>query len=91
MMTMKVDAEGERSMSEPNDDRCAQLKAEIDELQAEFEKTWLAISAGGGDAAKYREIRGTLQDKRIEFNRVCGTGVVQDSSLPRSVTADWRG
>jgi hypothetical protein len=78
-------------MTEPVDERCAALKAEIDELQAEFEKTWLAISAGGGDAAKYRELRGTLQEKRIEYNRVCGTGVVQDSSLPRSVTADWRG
>ena len=78
-------------MTEPADDRCAALKAEIDVLQAEFEKTWLAISAGGGDPAKYRELRGTLQEKRIEFNRVCGTGVVQDSSLPRSVTADWRG
>jgi hypothetical protein len=78
-------------MTEPVEERCAALKAEIDELQAEFEKTWMAISAGGGDPAKYREIRSSLQDKRIEFNRVCGTGVVQDSSLPRSVTADWRG
>ena len=78
-------------MTEQVEDRCAALKAEIDELQAEFEKTWMAISAGGGDPAKYRQLRGTLQEKRIEFNRVCGTGVVQDSSLPRSVTADWRG
>ena len=55
-------------MTEPTDDRCAHLKAEIDELQAEFEKTWLAMSAGGGDAQV--PDRGTLQDKRIEFNRV---------------------
>ena len=78
-------------MTESVEDRCAALKAEIDSLQVEFEKTWMAISAGGGDPQKYRELRGTLQEKRIEFNRVCGTGLVQDSSLPRSVTADWRG
>jgi hypothetical protein len=82
-------------MTEPTqesaEDRCAALKAEIDALQAEFEKTWMAISGGGGDPARYRELRGELQEKRIEFNRVCGTGVVQDSSLPRSITADWRG
>jgi hypothetical protein len=76
--------------TEPTADRCAQMKAEIDELQTEFEKTWLAISAGGGDPTKYRAIRQELQDKRVAFNRECGTGIVSDSTLPRSVTADWR-
>lgn len=77
-------------MTEPAADRCAQLKAEIDALQKEFEQTWLAISAGGGDPQKYRQLRQDLQDKRVEFNRECGTGLVEESSLPRSVTADWR-
>ena len=76
--------------TEGSSDRCAELKAEIDTLQTEFEKTWLAISAGGGDAMKYRQLRQELTDKRVAFNRECGTGIVQDSTLPRSVTADWR-
>ncbi len=70
--------------------RCDELKAEIDKLQTEFEQTWLAISAGGGDPAKFRVLRAELTDKRVAFNRECGTGIVQDSTLPRSVTADWR-
>ncbi|MEX2548001.1 MAG: hypothetical protein WD830_09475 [Chloroflexota bacterium] len=78
-------------MTEPAADRCTQLAAEIDALQTEFEQTWLQISAGGGDPAKYRVLRQDLQEKRIAFNRECGTGLVQDSTLPRSVTADWRG
>ena len=78
-------------MTEPASDGCADLKAEIDSLQKEFEQTWMAISAGGGDAAKYRQLRQELQDKRIAYNRDCGSGLVEDSSLPRSVTADWRG
>ncbi|MEO6351095.1 MAG: hypothetical protein ABIP53_10645 [Candidatus Limnocylindrales bacterium] len=78
-------------MTEAAADDCAELKAEIDALQKEFEQTWLQISAGGGDAARYRVLRQDLQEKRIAFNRDCGTGLVsEDSSLPRSVTADWR-
>ena len=77
--------------TEPATDRCAQLKAEIDDLQKEFEQTWLAISSGGGDPGRYRQLRHELQEKRIEFNRECGTGLVEDSTLPRNVTADWRG
>jgi hypothetical protein len=77
-------------MTEPAGDRCAELKAEIDDLQKEFEQTWLAISSGGGDPARYRHLRQDLQDKRIAYNRDCG-GLVEESSLPRSVTADWRG
>ena len=78
-------------MTEPASDRCAELKAEIDALQKEFEQTWLAISAGGGDAQRYRALRQELQDKRLTYNRECGSGLVEDSTLPRSVTADWRG
>lgn len=78
-------------MTEPATDRCAELKAEIDNLQKEFEQTWMAISSGGGDPQKYRSLRHELQEKRIAYNRDCGTGLVEDSSLPRSVTADWRG
>ena len=88
---MRSNPSEEITMTEPAVDRCAELKAEIDELQKQFEQTWLTISAGGGDPAKYRQLRQDLQEKRIEFNRECGTGLVQDSTLPRSVTADWRG
>ena len=76
--------------SQAGGDRCAQLKDEIDAMQKDFEQTWLAISAGGGDPQKYRQLRQELQEKRIAYNRECGEGLVQDSSLPRSVTADWR-
>jgi hypothetical protein len=78
-------------MTEPAADRCAEMKAQIEDLQKEFEQTWMAISAGGGDPQKYRQLRQELQDKRIAYNRDCGTGLVEDSSLPRSVTADWHG
>jgi hypothetical protein len=78
-------------MTEPATDPCSQLKEEIDSLQKEFEQTWLTISSGGGDPAKYRQLRHELQEKRIAFNRDCGSGLVEDSTLPRSVTADWRG
>jgi hypothetical protein len=79
-------------MSEPAADPCAALKAEIDGLQAEFEKVWMAISGGGGDAARYRTLREQLTEKRIQFNRECGhLTEAEGSSLPRSVTADWRG
>ena len=77
-------------MTEPAADRCDQLKAEIDALQTEFEQTWMQISAGGGDPAKYRTLRADLQEKRVAFNRECGTGLSSESTLPRSVTADWR-
>jgi hypothetical protein len=78
-------------MTEPAVDRCAQLKDEIDGLQKDFEQTWLQISAGGGDPQRYRALRQELQEKRIAYNRDCGSGLVEDSTLPRSVTADWRG
>ena len=65
-------------MTEPAADRCAQMKAEIDGLQKEFEQTWLQISSGGGDPQKYRSLRHELQEKRISYNRECGTGLVED-------------
>lgn len=68
---------------------CAERKAEIDVLQAEFEQLWMAISAGGGDSARYRTLRLELGDKRIAYNRDCGN-LIEDTSLPRSVTADWK-
>jgi hypothetical protein len=70
-------------------DPCTQRKVEIDRLQSEFEQLWLAISGGGGDPARYRELRGELGDKRIAYNRDCGQ-LIEDTSLPRSVTADWK-
>lgn len=78
-------------MSEPATDPCAALKTEIDGLQGEFEKVWMAISAGGGDSARYRVLREQLTEKRIQYNRECGhLKEAESSSLPRSVTADWR-
>lgn len=51
----------------------------------------MAISAGGGDSARYRVLRGELTDKRIQYNRECGHLTEgENSALPRSVTADWR-
>jgi hypothetical protein len=70
-------------------DPCAERKSEIDRMQAEFEQLWLAISSGGGDPARYRSLRIELGEKRIAYNRDCGN-LVEDSSLPRSVTADWK-
>jgi hypothetical protein len=78
-------------MTDPASDACADLKERIDVLQKEFEKTWLAISAGGGDAARYRVLRQELGDLRIQYNRECGhLKEGENSALPRSVTADWR-
>ena len=78
-------------MSEPVTDSCATLKSEIDGLQKEFEQVWMAISAGGGDPARYRVLRQDLTEKRIQYNRECGNLIeAETSTLPRSVTADWR-
>jgi hypothetical protein len=78
-------------MTEQAGDACAELKSRIDTLQKEFEQVWLAISAGGGDPARYRVVRQELGDLRIQYNRECGhLKEGENSALPRSVTADWR-
>ncbi|MEA2622501.1 MAG: hypothetical protein QOH61_1411 [Chloroflexota bacterium] len=78
-------------MTEPAIDPCAALKSEIDSLQKEFEQVWMAISAGGGDPARYRVLREQLGEKRIKYNRECGhLTEAETSTLPKSVTADWR-
>jgi 6-phosphogluconolactonase/glucosamine-6-phosphate isomerase/deaminase len=68
---------------------CAELKAQIDSMQSEFERVWLAISTGSGDKSRYHQLRQELQDLRIRFRRECGD-LTETSNLPRSVTADWR-
>lgn len=68
---------------------CAELKAEIDRMQGEFEQLWLSISAGTGDRARYRTLRGEIAEMRDRYGRECGE-LQESSTLPRSVTADWR-
>ena len=69
---------------------CQDLKADIDRIQTEIEQLWLAISAGGGDSARYRALRAEIAEKRERYARECGELPQGESStLPRSVTADW--
>lgn len=69
---------------------CAELKGEIEQAQREFEQLWITISTGGGgDRMRYRELREQLTEMRTRYGRECGE-LREDSSLPRSVTADWR-
>lgn len=69
---------------------CTELKAEIERAQKEFEQLWITISSGsGGDRMRYRELRDQLTEMRTRYGRECGE-LREDSSLPRSVTADWR-
>jgi hypothetical protein len=68
---------------------CAALKAEIVRLQAEFEGLWIKVSQGGPGGARYRELRRILDALRAKYATECGANI-EDSSLPRSITADWK-
>lgn len=68
---------------------CDALRAQIDELQAEFEGLWVKVSAGAAPSARYRELRHTLDDLRARYASECGAPK-ESSSLPRSITSDWR-
>ena len=67
---------------------CAELKAEIDRKQSEVEQMWLSISTGGGDKARYRNLRDEVAQLRVRYRQECGE-LTESSSLPRSITADW--
>jgi hypothetical protein len=69
---------------------CAAMQAEINELQTEFDGLWIKMSTGGGNAARYRELRHILDQKRADFAQKCGAPS-ETTTLPRSITADWRG
>ena len=75
-------------MAETNPD-CAAMQAEINELQTEFDGLWIKMSTGGGNAARYRELRHILDDKRAAYQKTCGAPS-ETTTLPRSITADWR-
>ena len=68
---------------------CEALRAEIDTLNAEVEGLWIKVSQGSPGGARYRELRHILDDLRARFATECG-GRSEASSLPRSITSDWR-
>ncbi len=68
---------------------CEALRTEIDGLQAEFEGLWIKVSAGATPTPRYRELRRIIDEKRAIYARECGTPS-ESSSLPRSITSDWR-
>jgi hypothetical protein len=76
-------------MAETSPD-CAAMQAEITELQTEFDGIWMKMSTGGGNPVRYRELRHILDQKRAEFATKCGAPS-ETTTLPRSITADWRG
>ena len=67
---------------------CAALQAKIDAFQAEFEGLWIQVSQGGAGGSRYRELRHILDELRATYANECGT-LIENSSLPRSITADW--
>jgi len=69
---------------------CQALQAEIETLQAEFEGLWIRVSQGGAGGGRYRELRHILDGLRARYASECGA-LIESSSLPRSITADWRG
>ena len=68
---------------------CEALQAQIDELQAEFEGLWVKVSQGAAPSVRYRELRHILDDLRARYVSECGAPH-ETSSLPRSITSDWR-
>jgi hypothetical protein len=76
------------NMGEPTVD-CEAMQAEIDTLQAEFEGLWIKVSQGGAGGERYRELRHILDDRRAQFKETCGDPR-ESSTLPRSITSDWR-
>lgn len=68
---------------------CEAMQAQIDTLQAEFESLWIKVSQGGVGGERYRDLRHILDDLRKEFKEKCGEPK-ESTTLPRSITADWR-
>lgn len=69
---------------------CDQKRAEIDARQGEFDQLWLKMSQGDtSGAARYRELRHILDGLRAEYRQTCGE-LIESSSLPAHVLADWR-
>jgi hypothetical protein len=50
---------------------------------------WVSVSAGALPTPRYRELRREIDQLRARYTRECGT-LVEDSSLPRQITSDWR-
>lgn len=68
---------------------CAALRAEIDSLQARFEKLWLAVSGGQAAAgAEYRQVRQQLDELRARYSNECGDPS-ESSSLPKGILSSW--
>ncbi len=74
-------------MAEQND--CEALRAQISALQAEFEKMWIAVSAGQTPPSQYRETRRQLDALRAQYSQTCEPKA-EESTLPPHITADWR-
>jgi hypothetical protein len=72
------------------DNNCEALRTEIIDLQRKFEAMWLKVSSGQLPTPEYRATRRKLDELRAQYGKECGT-LVEESTLPRSVTADWRG
>ncbi len=68
---------------------CEAKQGEIDTLQAEFENLWIKVSQGGAGGERYRELRHILDDLRKAYKETCGEPK-ESTTLPRSITADWR-
>lgn len=68
---------------------CEALRTEIATLQQEFEGLWLQVSAGAAPTPRYRELRRMIDDLRAKATAECEP-VGEDSSLPRSISSDWR-
>lgn len=68
---------------------CEAMQAEINTLQAEFDGLWIKVSQGGAGGERYRELRHILDDLRAQFKKSCGDPQ-ETSTLPRSITSDWR-
>jgi hypothetical protein len=83
-----TDHEGE-TMAEGQGGECEALRTQIETLQKEFEGLWVSVSAGALPTPRYRELRREIDRLRAEYQRDCGT-LVEDSSLPRHITSDWR-
>ena len=83
-----TDHEG-KTMAEGQGGECEALRTQIETLQKEFEGLWVSVSAGALPTPRYRELRREIDRLRAQYQRDCGT-LVEDSSLPRHITSDWR-
>ena len=76
-------------MTEESGLDCETLRDHIATLQKEFEGMWLKVSAGTAPSSRYRELRHEIDQLRAKYTAECGH-LVEESSLPRKITADWR-